>query len=72
MSIRVTTGSGVVGYVAAARLRYPKAALPDEVFAQYGRPRLALITCGGRFDPAQRRYTDNVVVFAVPATRSPT
>lgn len=45
---------------------YPKTALPPEVFASYGRPRLVLVTCGGEFDERTRSYADNVVVFAVP------
>jgi hypothetical protein len=27
-------------------------------------PRLRLITCGGRFEPAARNYRDNIVVYA--------
>jgi hypothetical protein len=27
---------------------------------------LTLITCGGAFDPDQRRYSDNIVVRATP------
>lgn len=42
-----------------------KADRPPEVFG-FGeaRPELRLITCGGDFNPAAGRYTDNVVVFA--------
>jgi hypothetical protein len=32
-----------------------------------GPRRLALITCGGDYDPASASYDDNVYVFAVPA-----
>lgn len=32
-----------------------------------GSPRLALVTCGGAFDPVARSYAENVVVWAVPA-----
>ena len=54
-------------YTVVARRSYAKAALPAaEIFAQDTRPRLVLITCGGRFDPATRHYADNVVVYAVP------
>jgi hypothetical protein len=42
-------------------------ALPPEVFAVGGPPRLVLITCGGAFDRRTRNYADNVVVFAEPA-----
>jgi sortase (surface protein transpeptidase) len=58
------------GTVAAYRVgtveRVAKAVLPaDQLFARDGPPRLALITCGGVFDRAEGRYTDNVVVTAV-------
>jgi hypothetical protein len=47
--------------------RYPKATLPyHEVFTWSGRPRLALITCGGEFDRTERSYTDNIVAYAEP------
>jgi hypothetical protein len=41
-------------------------ALPPEVFAVGGPPRLVLITCGGAFDRRTRNYADNVVVVAEP------
>ena len=46
----------------SARPRCPPTCSPPAA-----RPRLALVTCGGRFDRATRHYTDNVVVYAVPA-----
>jgi hypothetical protein len=49
--------------------RYRKAALPRGLFSTTGAPRLVLITCGGRFDPATRHYADNVVVVATPVPR---
>lgn len=55
-------------FVTVARETYDKAEIPlADVFARTGPPRLALITCGGAFDPATRHYRDNVVVYAVPA-----
>lgn len=55
-------------YRVVGRQAYPKAAVPlGALFATSGAPRLTLITCGGRFDAAQRSYTDNIVVTAVPA-----
>ncbi len=46
-----------------------KTELPfDSVFARSGPSKLALITCGGPFDPAARSYEDNIVVTAVPFT----
>jgi sortase family protein len=55
-------------YTVAARRQYPKSALPSgEVFGQHTTPRLVLITCGGSFNPETRHYSDNIVVYAVPA-----
>ena len=43
----------------------PRDALPvDELFTRSGPPRLALVTCGGAFDPVLRRYSHNVLVYA--------
>ncbi|HEX6254446.1 MAG TPA: class F sortase [Euzebyales bacterium] len=45
----------------------PKVDLPTgDIFRRDGDPRLALITCGGEFDPSSRHYRDNIVVFATP------
>jgi hypothetical protein len=38
-----------------------------DLFSRAGQPRLALVTCGGPFDPQRLSYRDNVVVVAVPA-----
>ena len=46
---------------------YRKDALPHSVWAREGSERLALITCGGRFDADRRSYDDNVVAWASPA-----
>ena len=47
--------------------RYGKERLPfDDLFARDGDPRLALITCGGDFNPSLRSYEDNVVAYALP------
>jgi hypothetical protein len=47
--------------------QYDKDELPiDELFERDGDPRLALITCGGDFNPSLRSYTDNIVAYAVP------
>lgn len=46
----------------------PKVDLPTgALFRRDGRPRLALITCGGTFDAAGRQYRDNIVVLASPS-----
>jgi len=56
----------LIGYQVTGRRQAGKAALPADLFTPGGPPRLALVTCGGRFDRATRHYTDNVVVYAVP------
>ena len=48
-------------------VRYPKDEIPiAEIFTFAGPERLALITCGGRFDRSANAYPDNYVVTAVP------
>lgn len=37
------------------------------LFRTDGPPSLHIVTCGGRFDPGQRHYDENVVVVARPA-----
>jgi hypothetical protein len=55
------------GFEVVAREVYPKEEIPlDRYFARDGELRLTLITCGGDFDSGARRYSDNVVVTAVP------
>ncbi|TVP70718.1 MAG: class F sortase [Nitriliruptor sp.] len=52
-----------------ARTSYLKEQLPiADIFTRFGDPRLVLITCGGDFDRSARRYTRNIVVYAVPVT----
>jgi hypothetical protein len=65
----LSSGDGrTAAYTVAARREYPKNVLPaEEVFDQDTPPRLVLVTCGGTFDPRTRHYSDNVVVYALPA-----
>jgi sortase (surface protein transpeptidase) len=52
-------------FVADSVVRYPKRAFPTQaVFGPVPDPVLRLITCGGRFDRANRSYVDNVIVTA--------
>lgn len=45
--------------------RFDKSALPaDRVYADFSRPGLRLITCGGRWVGGETGYAENVVVFA--------
>lgn len=54
-------------YEVVERTSYAKDALPAErVWATDGDEVLVLITCGGAYDPAARRYADNIVAYAVP------
>jgi hypothetical protein len=66
--IKVTTADRAVhAYRVVAVETYPKTALPLTTFARRGRPRLVLVTCGGRFDSTTERFLDNIVVTAVAA-----
>jgi sortase (surface protein transpeptidase) len=60
------TTNGTPTYRVVSEVLYPKEQLPLDVFDPSGDPRLVLISCGGPFDRTLRRYTDNVVVSAVP------
>lgn len=62
-------GSSVVFAVTSVE-QFAKDAFPtDAVYGDLDHPGLRLITCGGSFDPGERSYSDNIVVFAdlVPA-----
>lgn len=69
-AVSITTATGhVVHYAVTGRRIYTKhQALPPDLFATTGPPRLVLITCGGPFDASTRSYEDNIVVFAAPVT----
>ena len=46
---------------------YLKKSLPyKEIFDQKSVGRLAIVTCGGPFDPSTGNYLDNIVAYAVP------
>ena len=65
--VEVTDTAGrVLHYQVAARVSYPKAALPAAVFRTDGPPTLTLVTCGGPFDSVTHHYRDNIVVSAAP------
>ncbi|MCL2534967.1 MAG: class F sortase [Nocardiaceae bacterium] len=71
--IYVTDDAGHMWTYRAASLElHDKGALPLELFATTGAPRLALVTCGGEtvpdpYLPSGFTYKDNVVVTADPA-----
>jgi hypothetical protein len=56
--------------VASREVAKAELAASLEPFRQDVQARLVVVTCGGSFDPVQRHYADNVVVFAVPIGRS--
>ncbi len=64
--VQVTRTDDVVADFEVTRVaRYPKTAFPtDMVFGAIDHAGLRLITCGGDYEPAAHRYTDNVVAFA--------
>ena len=60
-------GGRATTWTVVAREAVPKEDLPvDRLAALHGPPTLALVTCGGAFDAAARRYAENVIVWAVP------
>ena len=64
--IVIATDRGQYRYDVRDVRRYPKPALPPELFAPTGRARLVVVTCGGPFDRTTRQYADNTVVSATP------
>jgi len=64
----VDEAGGTTLYRVVARRTFDKSqALPPELFRADGPPQLVLITCGGTFDEASGHYSDNVVLYGVPA-----
>ncbi|CAA9209089.1 MAG: putative secreted protein [uncultured Blastococcus sp.] len=64
--ITVTREDGsTVSFAVVSVEQFAKEAFPTEaVYGDLDHPGLRLITCGGSFDPSERSYTDNIVVFA--------
>jgi sortase family protein len=60
-----TTGGRTFTYRVTSIRSYRKNALPSGIYSSSGHPRLVLVTCGGPFNRATRRYRDNIVVTAV-------
>ncbi len=57
-----------IAYRVTAVEQHRKESLPAGVFAKDGESRLALISCGGSFNPSLRRYDSNVIAYAVPVS----
>jgi sortase (surface protein transpeptidase) len=68
-TLTVDRADGTAARFRVTRLeQVAKASFPtDRVYAPDLAPSLRLITCGGRFDRADRNYLDNVIVYAAPA-----
>lgn len=66
--VLVTTEDGAVReYEVVENRIIPKPELPvNQIFDRSGDHRLILVTCGGTFQRDVGRYTDNIVVTAVP------
>ena len=64
--VSLTDGQALSYRVSEVRLIDKNLLPPEEIWNREGPPRLALITCGGRYDAVRRGYDDNVVVFADP------
>ncbi|MEV1333330.1 class F sortase [Micromonospora costi] len=64
--VEVTREDGTVAVFEVNQMqRFDKSELPvGEVFGDFSRPNLRLITCGGRWVGGETGYADNVVVFA--------
>ncbi|RIV31355.1 class F sortase [Micromonospora radicis] len=64
--VEIARSDGSVAVFEVDRVgRYDKEKLPaDEVFGDFSRPQLRLITCGGRWVGGETGYADNVIVFA--------
>ncbi|MFI9585939.1 class F sortase [Streptomyces sp. NPDC052236] len=66
--VRVTTGAGTLGYRVRAVTARRGSALPPELVATGGPPRLVLITCTGPYRPGSG-YRDRLYIDAVPVPR---
>jgi sortase (surface protein transpeptidase) len=66
--LTITSDDGSTeAYEVVRSAQHAKDELPfDELFRRDGPPGVALVTCGGAFDPSLRSFHDNVVVYAVP------
>jgi sortase (surface protein transpeptidase) len=64
--VTVTREDGKTAVFKVSRVeRFSKSRFPTEaVYGRIDHAGLRLITCGGTYDAARRRYLDNVVVFA--------
>jgi hypothetical protein len=65
--VAVTAGDGDVHrYRIVARPIYRQEQLPTSLFRGALKPRLALVTCIGSYNPSKHRYTHNLVLYGTP------
>jgi hypothetical protein len=65
--VEVTGSAGATQLAVTEVAQVPKEGLvASGAFDRSGRPRVALVTCGGGFDRERRSYEDNVVAWAEP------
>jgi len=64
--VEVKRADGLVAkFVVTAIKQYEQSSFPtEEVYGNIDYPGLRLITCGGQFDRASRKYSHNIVVYA--------
>lgn len=60
------TNGNVHDYRVVERSTTPQESLDPALFATDGPHRLVLVTCGGTYDDATGRYSENIVVIAEP------
>ncbi len=67
-AVVIASGSTLRRFVVTEVQAVPKTRLDlAALFRTDGPPGLHIVTCGGRFDPVQRRYDENLVMVARPA-----
>lgn len=66
--LRLSDGSTLWYRVAGLRSVDKQSRALESVFDESGPSRLRIVTCGGKFDPQNGGYQDNVVLTAVPLT----
>jgi hypothetical protein len=66
--VRISTSDGrTLQYAVQRVVHAPQQRLPlTTIFGRGGPARLTLVTCGGTYDAATHKYSDNVLVYARP------
>lgn len=67
-TVTVIVGHGKATHWKVTRIQTVlKSELPAALFVNQGKPRLALVSCGGPFDSATGHYLDNIIAWGAPA-----